>query len=183
MEYIKENIESMLKQHKDNEAKLTEIELKLEEYQQRLEYAGLAYQDTPEEVIKGMQLSGQAITDMPRGNTNKISDTTYNTAVTYKKETNYINKEDRSFLERKIEQLIKEKDELNKIIVRVKNILNPLSREERFVIEAYYMDKSKWDYVEKLYFREFDKYKSTKQLQTYRDNAIERMLKILNTGG
>ena len=58
----------------------------------------------------------------------------------------------------------------------------PLSKEERFVIETYYMDKSKWDYVEKSYFNEFEKYKSIKRLQTYRDNAIKIMLEIINVG-
>ena len=44
------------------------------------------------------------------------------------------------------------------------------------------MRQSKWDYVEKMYFNEFEKYKSIKQLQTYRDNAIKRMLQIINVG-
>ena len=61
-------------------------------------------------------------------------------------------------------------------------MMNPLSREEKFVIETYYMDKSKWDYVEKAYFKEFEKYKCVKQLQTYRDKAINSMIKIINTG-
>jgi len=61
-------------------------------------------------------------------------------------------------------------------------MMKPLTKEERFVIEIYYMDKSKWDYVEKTYFNEFEKYKSIKQLQTYRDNAMETMLEIINIG-
>ena len=60
--------------------------------------------------------------------------------------------------------------------------LKKLIQEERFVIETYYMNKAKWDYVEKAYFNEFEKYKSIKQLQTYRDNAIKSMLKIINIG-
>ena len=52
MRYIKEDIEKMLIEHPKNEAKLTEVELKLEEYQQRLEYEGTKQEDTPEEVIE-----------------------------------------------------------------------------------------------------------------------------------
>lgn len=179
--YIKEDLEGMLRNHLKNEAKLTEIELKQEEYEERLEYAGTVYQDSKEEVIEGMQLAGKAISDMPRSNTNKISDTTYNTAIGYRKELNYINKDDREFLEKKIEQCKAEKNKLDKAVVRVNNILKQLSNEEEFIIKAYYMRKSKWDYVANEYFEEFQKPKSIKQLQTYRDNAIESMLDILNT--
>jgi hypothetical protein len=179
--YIKEDVEKMLREHKENESKLTEIDLKTEEYQQRLEYAGTVYEDTEKEVIENMQIAGQSY-DSIHSNTNKISDKVLNTAINYKKELNYINKEDREYLTSKLEELNKKKMQLNKIVVRVKNMMNPLTQEERFVIETYYMNKAKWDYVEKAYFNEFEKYKSIKQLQTYRDNAIKSMLKIINIG-
>lgn len=57
MSYIKEELESMLIEHPKNEAKLTEIDLKLDDYNTRLDYAGTVYQDTAEEVIENMQLS------------------------------------------------------------------------------------------------------------------------------
>ena len=181
MKYIKEDVEKMLIEHKENEAKLTEIELKIEEYQQRLDYAGTVYEDTENEVIENMQLSGQSY-DSIHSNTNKISDKVASTAMNYYKELNHINKEDRKFLTNKLNELDKQKEKLNKIVVRVKNMINPLNKEEEFVIETYYMSKAKWDYVEKAYFNEFEKYKSIKQLQTYRDNAINRMLKVINVG-
>lgn len=179
--YIKEDIEKMLIEHKENEAKLTEIDLKMEEYRQRLDYAGTVYEDTEDEVIENMQMAGQPY-DSVHSNTNKISDKVSNTAMNYKRELNHINREDRDYLINKLEKLAKQKLELNKIVVRVKNMMNPLTQEEKFVIETYYMNKAKWDYVEKAYFNEFEKYKSIKQLQTYRDNAMKRMLKVINTG-
>ncbi len=181
MEYIKEDVERMLKEHKENEAKLTEIELKIDEYQQRLDYAGTVYEDTEKEIIENMQIAGQAY-DSIYSNAKGISDKVSNTVMNYQKELRHINKEDREYLIKKIKELENKKEELNKKVVRVKNIINPLSQEEKFVIETYYMNKSKWDYVEKVYFNEFEKYKSIKQLQTYRDNAIKRMLKIINAG-
>ena len=54
MSYIKEELESMLIEHPKNEAKLTEIDLKLDEYNTRLDYAGTVYQDTAEEVIENI---------------------------------------------------------------------------------------------------------------------------------
>jgi len=98
LKYIKEDIENILINHKEDEGKKLEIELKLEEYQERLNYSGTVHEDTEEEVIENMQLSGQAY-DSIRSNTNKISDKTTTTAINYKKELTYINKEDRKFLE------------------------------------------------------------------------------------
>lgn len=181
MEYIKEDLEAMLKNHLKNEAKLTETKLKQEEYEERLQYAGTVYQDSKEDVIEGMQLSGQAISDIPKSNTNKISNTVYNTVVGYRKEVNHVNSEDRVYLENKIEQCKKEIDKLNKVIVRVNNVLQQLSNEEEFIIKSYYMRRSKWDYVANEYYEEFQKPKSINQLLNIRDNAMKSMLEILNT--
>lgn len=181
MEYIKEELEKMLREHPKNQAKLTEVELKKEGYEKSLEYAGTVHEETDNEVIESMQLSGQAY-DSVHINTNKISDTTANTAMSYHKEMYHINKEDRAFLERKIQELTKIKDDLDHKVVRITNLMKQLSIEEEFVIEAYYMKKCKWDYIEKEYFNEFEKHKSIKQLQTYRDIALENMLDIINTG-
>ena len=181
MKYIKEDLEKMLREHLKNEAKLTEIQLKKEEYQERLNYSGTVYQDTEEEIIENMQLAGQAY-DSVHSNTNKISDKVSNTAMNYHKEINHINKDDRTYLERKIAECEKEEQILNKKIVRVKNLLNQLTREQNFIITSYYLEKSKWDYVSNQYFAEYQKPKSINQLLNIRDCAIESMLDILNIG-
>lgn len=56
MEYIKEDVENMLKEHLRNQAKLTEIEIKKEHYLTSLEYAGTVYEDEEKETIESMQL-------------------------------------------------------------------------------------------------------------------------------
>lgn len=179
--YIKEDLEVMLRNHKKNEAKLMELDLKQEEYQESLNYAGTVYQAEKEEIIQDMQLSGNGY-DNIHSTTNKISDTVFSTTINYQKEENYINKANREDLERKIAKCEIEKAQLNKDIVRVKNMLEQLTEDEKFVIEAYYTRRGKWDYVEKAYFEEFEVHKTIKQLQTYRDNALNSMLEILNTG-
>lgn len=181
MQYIKEDIERMLKDHLKNQAKLTEIQLKKEEYEKRLEYAGTVYEETENEIIENMQLAGQAY-DSIHSNTNKVSDKVLNTAMNYHKEERHINKEDRQFLQTKLEELNKLKDELDKKIVRVENMINQLSAEEKFVIKIYYMEKSKWDYVSQQYCIEFQKPKSINQLLNIRDTAIKSMLDVLNIG-
>lgn len=179
MQYIKEDVERMLKDHLKNQAKLTEIQLKKEEYEKRLEYAGTVYEETENEIIENMQLAGQAY-DSIHSNTNKVSDKVLNTAMNYHKEERHINKEDRQFLQTKLEELNKLKDELDKKIVRVENMINQLSAEEKFVIKIYYMEKSKWDYVSQQYCMEFQKPKSINQLLNIRDTAIKSMLDVLN---
>lgn len=181
MQYIKEDIERMLKDHLKNQAKLTEIQLKKEEYEKRLEYAGTVYEETENEIIENMQLAGQAY-DSIHSNTNKVSDKVLNTAMNYHREERHINKEDRQFLQTKLEELNKLKDELDKKIVRVENMINQLSAEEKFVVKIYYMEKSKWDYVSQQYCMEFQKPKSINQLLNIRDMAIKSMLDVLNIG-
>ena len=182
MQYIKEDVETMLKEHLKNQAKLTEIQLKKEEYEKRLEYAGTVYEETENEIIENMQLAGQAY-DSIHSNTNKVSDKVLNTVMNYHREERHINKEDRQFLQTKLEELNKLKDELDKKIVRVENMINQLSTEEKFVIKIYYMEKSKWDYVSQQYCMEFQKPKSINQLLNIRDTAIKSMLDVLNIGG
>lgn len=182
MQYIKEDVETMLKEHLKNQAKLTEIQLKKEEYEKRLEYAGTVYEETENEIIENMQLAGRAY-DSIHSNTNKVSDKVLNTAMNYHREERHINKEDRQFLQTKLEELNKLKDELDKKIVRVENMINQLSAEEKFVIKIYYMEKSKWDYVSQQYCMEFQKPKSINQLLNIRDTAIKSMLDVLNIGG
>lgn len=181
MQYIKEDVERMLKDHLKNQAKLTEIQLKKEEYEKRLEYAGTVYEETENEIIENMQLAGQAY-DSIHSNTNKVSDKVLNTVMNYHREERHINKEDRQFLQTKLEELNRLKDELDKKIVRVENMINQLSAEEKFVIKIYYMEKSKWDYVSQQYCMEFQKPKSINQLLNIRDTAIKSMLDVLNIG-
>lgn len=179
--YIKEELEGMLKNYKEDEAKLTEIQLKIEEYTERLDYAGTVYQDSENEIIENMQLAGQGY-DNIHSNTNKITDKVSSTALNYRENKTHINIEDRVFLSRKLNEFEAEKEKLNKNVVRVKNMLNRITKEEKFVITEFYFERSKWDYIEKTYFEEFEKHKSIKQLQTYRDNALDQMLNIINVG-
>lgn len=179
--YIKDDIEKMLREHLKNQSKLTEIELKKAEYEVKLQYAGTVHEDTDQEVIENMQLAGQPY-DSVHSNTNKISDKVSSTAMNYHKELRHINKEDRIYLENKIKELNHIKDDLDKKIVRVDNMLIQLSSEEKFVITKYYMEKSKWDYVSQQYCVEFQKPKSINQLLNIRDIALDSMLDVLNTG-
>lgn len=181
MEYIKEDIEAMLINHKENEGKLFEIELKTDEYQKRLDYAGTVYEDTEKEVIENMQLAGQAY-DSIHSNTNKISDKVSSTAINYKKEQTYINKEDRDFLETEIDRLNIEKDNLNKKIARVKNWLDKVNDREAFVLEEFYINNKgkNWGKVVKEYSRKYGKDLTDRQLRTTKEKAIQNVLKIVN---
>jgi len=180
--YIKEDLEKMLRSHKKNEAKLTEVQLRKEEYQERLYYAGTVLQDNTNDIIEGMQVAGQAY-DSVHSNTNKVSDKVFSTVMNYHKEQNYINKEDKSHLESEILKCEAEENVLNKTIVRVKNLLTILSEKQRFVINEFYInnEKGNWGKLQIEFANNFPKDLSIKQLQNIRDVAIKDMLEVLNT--
>lgn len=181
MQYIKEDVERMLIEHKENEGKLLEIELKIDEYENRLNYAGTVHQDTAREVIESMQLAGQAY-DSVHSNTNKVSDKTFDTAINYKKELNHINKENRDFLEREIERLKEEKENTNKKVVRVENWLDKIEEREALILKEFYINnKGKdWNKAVRSYNNNTNKELQKRQLATIRDEAIKKILKIIN---
>ena len=181
MKYIKEEIEKILKEHKENEGKLFEIDLKIDEYAERLEYAGTVNEESKEDAIEGMQLGGHGYDNIP-AKTNKTTDKTYNTAINYKKEQRHINREDREFLERELEKLKQEKKELDKKIARVNNWLDKVEEREAFVLrELYINNKGKnWKKVIEEYKNQYEKELTDRQLRTTRDKAIQIILKIVN---
>ena len=128
-----------------------------------------------------MQLAGQGY-DNIHINTNKISDKVSSTAMNYQKERYYINKRDRTYLESKILECEAEENVLNKMIVRVKNLLTILSEKQRFVINEFYINNEKgdWKKVSKEYENLFPIGLTIKQLQNIRDVALKDMLEILN---
>lgn len=181
MEYIREDIEKLLIEHKENEGRLFEIELKIDSDGERLEYAGTIYEEKKEETIEGMQLGGQGYDNIP-AKTNKITDKTYNTALNYQKEQRHINKVDREHFEREIEKLKQEKKELDKKIARVENWLDKLKEEEAFVLKEFYINNKgkNWEKVADEYKKRYKKELTDRQLRTKRDNAINAILKIVN---
>lgn len=181
MKYIEEDIELMLINHRENEGKLFEIELKIDEYKKQLEYAGIVYEDSEKEVIENMQLAGKGYDEM-RSNTNKISDKVSSTVINYKKEQTYINKVDRDFLETEIHRLEMEKEELNKKIARVKNWLDKIKEKEAFILEEFYINNkgNNWGKVVDEYSKKYNKSLTDRQLRTTKRKAIQNVLKIVN---
>lgn len=182
MEYIKEDVENMLREHSNNERKITEVKLKIAEYKKVKENIGTETENK-NDAIEGIQLAGQVISDIPKGGTNVISDITFNTVVNYNKEIDRIDIKDRKWLDRKIKLLEEKEDNLNKKIVRVKNLLESLTEKQKFVIEEYYIysNKGDWGNLEVEYENKFFKGIGRRQLQNIRDVAINNMIDILNT--
>lgn len=179
-EDLKEDIISKLILHKEKEGKKIEIELKIDEYQKRLDYAGTVYEDNEKDIIENMQIAGQAYDSM-HSNTNKISDKVSSTAFNYKKELNHINKEDREFLENEIRRLTLEKDKVDKEIARVKNWLNKITEEQNTVIYLFYIENKgkKWNKVVEEYKTEYNKDITDRGLRKIRDKAIESITNMV----
>ena len=181
MNYIKEDIECMLREHRKDEAKLLDIEFKMESLEERLKYAGYVEEATDRETIESMQL-GVSGCEIPSGRTNKISNITEKVAMSYTKEMVHINKEDRDRLEKEIEKYQEEKDKYNKKIVRVKNLLQILTEKQRIVIEEFYINNNRgdWRKVAKICENRLPKDLTVKQLQNIRDIALKDMLEVIN---
>ena len=182
MKYIKEDITNLLKEYKSNEGRLFEIDLKLDQYRKDLELAGTVYEDTEEDAIKSMQLSGKGY-DTIHSNTNKTSDKVFSTTVSYKSELNHINKKDRTFLENEILKLEEEKEGLNKKVARIKNWLDKIEYEKQCILKEFYIN-NKGKNCNKAVV-EYGKYDNVKQLQerqlrTKCNEGIEDILKIVN---
>lgn len=182
MNYIKEDIEKLLIEHKSNEGRLFEIDLKIDDYKKELELAGTVYEDSEDNVITSMQLAGQGY-DTVHSNTNKISDKVSSVATVYQKEVYHINRKDRDHIENQLLKLNKERELLNKKIVRVKNWLDKLEYEKQCIIKEYYINNKgkNWNKAVK----EYAKYEGIKELQERRlrikrDEALEDILKIVN---
>lgn len=182
MSYIKEDVENMLREHKKDEAKLLDIQFKIESLEERLRYAGYVEESSDSETIESMQLGSKGF-DTPSGRTNKISNVTEQVAMSYVKEMIHINKEDRDKLEIEIEKYQEEKDKYNKKIARVKNLLEILTDKQRIVIEEFYINHNRgdWKKVCIIYGQKFPKDLTVKQLQNIRDSALRDMLEVVNT--
>ena len=182
MKYIKEDIVNLLKEYKSNEGKIFEIDLKLDNYRKDLELAGTVYEDTEDNTIESMQLSGQSY-DIIHSNTNKKSDKLFSTSINYKSEVNHINKKDRTYLENQIVKLEDEREELNKKVARVKNWLDKVEYEKQCILKEFYINNKgkNWNKAVK----EYGQYENVKELQerqlrTKCNEAIEDILKIVN---
>lgn len=181
MTYSKEKLENLLREYSKNEAKLTEVKLKKEECEEELKYASEVFIESKEDTIEGMQLTSATISETPISRTNKISDKTINTVINYPKELyKNKNKRDLATLENKIKKYTVEEEKLNKIVVRVKNLLQPLNEKQKFIIKEFYIHKSNWNQVSSEFKENFNEL-SIKQLQNIRDKALEIMLEIINS--
>jgi len=181
MIYSKEELESLLREHQKNEAKLTEVKLKKEESEEELKYASEVFIESKEDTIEGMQLTSAVISETPISRTNIISDKTVNTAINYPKELyKNKNKRDLTILDNKIKRYTVEEERLNKVVVRVKNLLQPLNEKQRFIIKEFYINKLNWNQVSNEFKENFNEL-SIKQLQNIRDKALQIMLEIINS--
>lgn len=182
MNYIKEDIERMLIEHKSNEGKIFEIDIKLDDYEKELELAGIVYEDDKDNVIESMQLSGQGY-DTIHSNTNKISDRVSIVANDYKTELIHINKQDINHINYEMKKIKEEKKILDKKVARVKNWLDKLEYEKQCIIKEYYINNKgkNWNKAVKEYAN-YDGVKELqeRQLRQKRDEAIEEILNIVN---
>ena len=127
-----------------------------------------------------MALKSPTISDMPRGNTNKINKPTENIALSYKNELIYTNEADKIALMN--ENAINEQkaEPLRDLVGKVDRMLNALNNEQKLVVKTYYMNEPKWNYVVNTYFEVYKETRTVNQLKNIRDVALRIMLQVIN---
>lgn len=178
--YTEKDIENILQEHLVNVSKLRECEIKIKNLKdlKKLNRKKLIISDT--EAIEAMQLNS-ALANGISSKTNKISNVTEKTALTYKSQMVHTNKLDFVKIENDINHYANIKNVLELKIKRIETILASLNNIEKFVIEQFYMycDK-RWDYVKDAFVDKYRDIKSTEQLRRYKKTAMDKMLEVIN---
>lgn len=178
--YEKIDIEQMLTKYLLSKSQLEELENKIAKNEILLKYNGKQHQESEKEIIESMSLGAAAITDMPRGKTNKISNITEDVALSYKNKMTYINKADKIKIMNENIAYNEKAEPLRDLVGKVNRMLKALNNEQKLVIETYYMYEPKWNYVATTYVQVYKETRTVNQLKNIRDVAIEIMLKVIN---
>lgn len=178
--YVKHDIEEMLKEYLLKKSQLEELERKIESNNTQINFHGTKFKESEEETIRNLSLSSPEISDIPKGKTNKINNTTENIALTYREKMIYTNKADKIKLMNENVAYNKTAEPLRELVGRVERMLRALNNEEKLIIKTYYMYEPKWNYVVNTYFATYKETRTINQLKNIRDTALEKMLKVVN---
>lgn len=177
----KEELEKMLFEHKTNISQLKTLELRIESNNILVDSINFEKEIvTDNEIIEEMQLKGLNYERIVTSRTNKISNITQDTALGYEKRKTEEVKLDKIHVNSEIFTDEKKKSKIEYKVKTVKIMLEALLEGESFIIQRFYMVHKRWDKTRKDYEEEYNITLSERQAKRIRDEAIEKMLKIVN---
>lgn len=156
----KEELIQLLKDYKENEAKLNIRTKKLKMYKSKLKKLDLETNSTTsyginQDIHSKNKISNKVLDKIEQNDTERIE------------------------LKKKIKELEKEVSDLREKVETVKDRLNGLKYKERKILIGYYVDgRSAQDLGNNLYWQLFNQTRSDRHIQRIIDNAIKKMLEL-----
>ncbi len=170
-------IEQLLMDYKENKAKLKMADLEIEGLEEMLHSGKLLFSEKDSECIEGISMKARAVNGMPKNIDNRFRSTTEDAALNYHNESVSIT-DPQSIRERIVE--LKNRTYLLRMdVCQVETALELLTREQRFIVEQYYIEGYNWHEIEEQYELNFRFRYTERTLQTWRDKAIKKMESVI----
>ncbi len=172
------NIEKLLKQHKENKARIDVLNIKIEKAKEELHMAKTTYEENEDEAIEALQISAVTIKDTPSAKTNEFNSAVENTVINYHDERNHKNNPDIEDIYSNISTWEKELEGLKAETGTIETALKGLTAQEKFVIEMYYFEKIKGTDLQ-ISFEKTFRYKSQETIRDIRSEALKKIEKLV----
>lgn len=174
------NIQDLLKNYRENRAKVNFIILENEGWETLLKQDLQPIDTDEKEVIEEQCLSASVITDTPRSITNKFNSKTENAALNYRE---YLNR--KPLTKPEIRDVIKKnKEKITVLEMDVKLVdtvfLPCLDVKEEFIIRSLYFEGYSWHEITARFAEKFDA-REEPTLKDMRKYALQKMGDIINS--
>lgn len=176
-------IVQLLHAYKCNKAKIQLYNIQLEGLEELINLSERLHSvESPNDCIEGIALKTNTVSDMPKYNNNQFRSTTEKAALLYQDEMEWTS-EDRSALLQKIKDIKSRMYRLDMDVRQVDVMLNVLPKEQRFIIEQYYIEGYRWPEILEQFTLNFNIVYTLNTLYAWRDKALEKMFSVYRKCG
>lgn len=165
-------IVQLLRSYKSNLAKIQLYKIEIEGLEEMLAVGKVSVIEDERDCIEGFCMKANTVTDMPIHKSIKSS--TEKAALSYRDEQNW-EPEDSYSIRNKIREVKSRKYRLEMEIKQVDTMLTVLSKEQRFIIEQYYIEGYRWPEIQEQFELNFKQLYTLNTLYAWRDKALEKM--------
>lgn len=179
MQTTQQKLEKRLFEHRKNKANIKLLESKVQKLELELYYHNqVAEIESELDVIEGVTVQAQVISDMPRGGTNRFNSVVENYLL--RRKENALIKFDIKRIITDIENIYGAIQDMQKEVQEIDEFIGALGDKQRFVIEKYYIAKIK-DTCEVaiMYNAEFKKPLGEERIRQIKLEALREMQEML----
>lgn len=163
----------LLRAYKVNKVKIQLNSIEIEGIDEVLAKGKFHSREDEYECIEGMSLQAQKLDDMPRHHSNLFRSSTERAALDYVTEIYWHT--DREELLKKQTDIRSRTYRFEMEVRQVDALLGVLSRDQRFVIEQFYIEGYNWPEISEQYSLTYKMNYTTNTLQSWRDKALVLM--------